>query len=43
MICTICGAIMHEEDVKKHICKPANIPAKGIEKIPTTTNSSVSI
>ena len=28
-VCTICGAIMHEEDIEKHVCK--NIPPKGTE------------
>jgi len=40
-ICTNCGAIMHPEDVLKHICKAGNIPVKGTEKLPTTTGSAV--
>jgi hypothetical protein len=32
-ICTRCGAIIHEEDMVKHICKSENIPAKGQEII----------
>ena len=32
MICTICGAIFNIED--KHVCDPAEIPAKGFVKKP---------
>ena len=32
---------MHKDDVDKHICKAANIPLKGSEKLPTTTEASI--
>jgi len=40
-ICTLCGAILHADDTDKHICNPANIPQKGKEKTPTTTEKVV--
>ena len=39
--CTNCGAIFHEEDMEKHICKIENLPVKNKEKIPTTTEKSI--
>lgn len=36
--CTRCGTIVAKGDT--HTCNPANIPAKGKEKIPTTTEVS---
>ena len=33
-LCTICGAIMHDDDAAKHICNPANVPTKGKEYHP---------
>jgi hypothetical protein len=35
-ICTKCGAILHEDDLKKHICLAANLPTKGKELHPQT-------
>jgi len=35
-----CGAIMHDEDASKHVCREADKPTKGKEKIPTTTDVS---
>jgi hypothetical protein len=33
-ICTNCGAIIHPEDVEKHVCNPINAAVKGVEKQP---------
>jgi hypothetical protein len=40
-LCTQCGNIINDADAIKHTCKPANIPATGKEKQPTTTQSDV--
>ena len=40
-ICTKCGMIINDADADKHICNPADIPAKGKVKKPTTTEVSV--
>jgi hypothetical protein len=32
---------MHDDDIKKHICDTANLPIKGKEKVPTTTDKVV--
>jgi hypothetical protein len=40
-LCLQCGAIMHREDATKHICDAANIPIKGKEKQPTTTEKTI--
>jgi hypothetical protein len=39
-LCMSCGAVMHNEDMATHVCKAENLPAKGKEKIPTTTEVS---
>jgi len=28
-VCTRCGVVMHDDDVRNHICKEADIPKKG--------------
>ena len=40
-ICTNCGAVIHQDDIYKHICELAKIPEKGKEKIPMTTDKAV--
>jgi 5-methylcytosine-specific restriction endonuclease McrA len=40
-ICTNCGAILHKDDVFKHICKAENVAVKGTEKIPTTVDATI--
>ena len=40
-LCLNCGAILHEQDVFKHICKTENKAVKGKEKIPTTTEAVI--
>jgi len=40
-VCTSCGAIINNDDVSKHICNALNIPEKGKEKTPTTTEKAV--
>lgn len=37
-VCTKCGTVMHEDAVKNHVCDPADIPAKGAERKPMTTD-----
>mgnify|MGYP001570036815 CR=1 FL=1 len=39
--CTRCGALMDIEDAAKHVCVLSNIPAKGKEKNPSTTEKAV--
>jgi len=36
-LCSDCGAIIHKEDVASHICNELNLPQKGKEKQPQTT------
>jgi len=40
-ICMKCGAVFHDDDIAKHICDAANLPAKGKEKNPQTTEKNV--
>lgn len=40
-ICFNCGALMHEDDMGKHVCNPANVVKKGKEKIPSTTEKDI--
>lgn len=40
-ICTNCGTILHEDDIKNHICNPLTIAEKGKEKTPTTTEKVI--
>lgn len=40
-MCINCGAIINKEDAMKHICNELNIPIKGKEKQPTTTEKVV--
>lgn len=32
-VCTVCGAVMHKDDIENHKCEEANIPVKGSEMI----------
>ena len=40
-ICTNCGVLMHYDDMAQHKCKTEDLPTKGIEKKPTTTNRAL--
>lgn len=34
-LCTVCGTVWNDEDFmndKKHVCNPADVPAKGKQK-----------
>jgi len=39
-ICIKCGAIVHNDDIPTHKCRQEDLPIKGKEKIPTTTDVS---
>lgn len=40
-ICYKCGSVMQIEDAAKHVCNPANVPAKGKELQPQNIAVSV--
>lgn len=40
-ICTKCGAIMHDKDMRKHKCDAADLVAEGFIKKPTTTTTEM--
>ena len=42
-ICLNCGNIIHDEDMRAHKCDITQIPEKGTEKKPLTTDKAVSI
>jgi hypothetical protein len=30
-LCTKCGVILHDADMRTHECNPENVPVKGVE------------
>jgi len=40
-ICTNCGAVMLDEDSSDHKCKAENLPTRGKERIPNSTEKNV--
>lgn len=40
-MCLRCGTIMNDAETAEHICDPADIPAVGKQKKPTTTESDI--
>lgn len=35
-LCTECGYILHEDDVREHVCNEVDKPTKGRPRKPTT-------
>lgn len=42
-VCSLCGTILHYDDIKKHECEPSTVPEKGKVKKPTTTTTDIKI
>lgn len=38
--CTQCGTIFHSDDMRLHVCDPADLPQKGEQRKPTTTKTN---
>lgn len=40
-LCTNCGAVMHPDDMERHVCDAADVPVKGKLKRITTTEKAI--
>ena len=40
-LCMKCGTVLNDADMGNHVCDPNDVPAVGMQKKPTTTESGI--